>query len=501
MVYVAGLVRYAQMRPIDGDEGYYTTAARLVWEGKTPYRDFSYPQGPLLPYIYSWIWAIHPGSLIAMRLLSVACGGIAVLLWGLGLLSVERLPVKVAFATFAIVLLNPYWVSWNVVVKTFAVANLLMSIAMICLYLALHSGRSKGYLIAGCALGACASVRLLYAPLLPFVLIWMLHQEWQASKSFFPKSLSFLAGATCGLLPMMFSLAGDPHAFIFNNLRYHPLLASHVSLRHTIHVYSTIALSLLQAKYFVAEMVLAVVGGLAFLKLRNGAESSYTREDRQYFQLAFLMLLVYVGSALIPFPPFDQYFDSPLVPFLIPFVAEGLGVAFRSGTRLAVGCLVLAPILFLSELDRDAAQCSSAPALRLSSYQKVTRVIEANSNADDVVLSFWPGYVFESGRQYFSGSENKFNYSITPKMSSAERSKYHIVSRDGIMNALSTRTVSLLITYPRVLDNLDDNLSSSELQAFHAVVDGNYSLLATVDDIEVYRRRSSVPQPDLSGRR
>src|ERR1700740_731179 len=55
MLYLAGLVHYAQVRPIDGDEGYYTTAARLVWEGKTPYRAFFYPQGPLLPYIYSWI--------------------------------------------------------------------------------------------------------------------------------------------------------------------------------------------------------------------------------------------------------------------------------------------------------------------------------------------------------------------------------------------------------------------------------------------------------------
>ena len=39
LVYFAGLVHYAQVRPLDGDEGYYTTAARLVWEGKTPYKD------------------------------------------------------------------------------------------------------------------------------------------------------------------------------------------------------------------------------------------------------------------------------------------------------------------------------------------------------------------------------------------------------------------------------------------------------------------------------
>jgi hypothetical protein len=29
-----------------------------------------------LPYLYSWIWAVHPSSLIAMRMLSAACGGL-----------------------------------------------------------------------------------------------------------------------------------------------------------------------------------------------------------------------------------------------------------------------------------------------------------------------------------------------------------------------------------------------------------------------------------------
>src|SRR5271157_1001650 len=78
LVYFIGLGHFAQTRPLDGDEGYYSTAARLVWEGKTPYKDFSYPQGVLLPYLYSWIWGIHPRSLVSMRLLSASCGAAAV---------------------------------------------------------------------------------------------------------------------------------------------------------------------------------------------------------------------------------------------------------------------------------------------------------------------------------------------------------------------------------------------------------------------------------------
>src|SRR5262249_38976972 len=108
VVYIAGLVHFAQVRPVDGDEGYYTTAARLVWEGRTPYRDFFYQQAPLLPYLYSWVWGVHPHSLVSMRLLSAAFGGIAVLLWGICLALLKRLPRSVIIAIFAAILLNPY---------------------------------------------------------------------------------------------------------------------------------------------------------------------------------------------------------------------------------------------------------------------------------------------------------------------------------------------------------------------------------------------------------
>ena len=60
---------------------------------------------------------------------------------------------------------------------------------------------------------------------------------------------------------------------------------------------------------------MAVVGGVSLLKLRKNKQGPYTGEDFLYFQLAFLMLVVYTAVALTPFPPYDQYFDSPLVPF------------------------------------------------------------------------------------------------------------------------------------------------------------------------------------------
>ena len=45
----------ARRRFIDGDEGFYLTAARLVLLHKVPYLDFFFQQAPLLPYVYG-IW-------------------------------------------------------------------------------------------------------------------------------------------------------------------------------------------------------------------------------------------------------------------------------------------------------------------------------------------------------------------------------------------------------------------------------------------------------------
>jgi hypothetical protein len=113
LIYLAALAYYAMVRSIDTDEGYYVSAARLVWEGKVPYRDFFFPQAPLLPYLYGWIWGVHPGSLVSMRLLSAGLTAATALLWGVCLVFSERLPRVVVVATFLAIVLNPTLAAWN----------------------------------------------------------------------------------------------------------------------------------------------------------------------------------------------------------------------------------------------------------------------------------------------------------------------------------------------------------------------------------------------------
>jgi hypothetical protein len=488
LVYLAGLLYYAQVRRVEADEGYYTSAARLVWEGKVLYRDFVYQQSALLPYLYSWVWGVHPRSLVAMRLLSAVFGGAAVFLWGIWLFSLKRLPTQAAVATFAVILLNPYWVSWNVTVKTFAAGNLLMTIAMISLYAALQSGQWKWFFVGGLALGATTSVRALYAPLVPFVLLWLLYREWPSSPRRLPKTVAFLGGATCGVLPMILSFAADPQAFVFNNLQYRNLLNPHGGLRHIVHGYLLSLSSLVRHTDLDLLVALAIVGGVSLWRLFKKREGPYSTQDYDYFQLALLMAVVYTITSLIPFPVYDQYFTSPLLPFLAVFVAEGVRVILQRGKSSAVVLAILILSLFYPGLKIEIDEYSAPPAMRLSSYRRVAEIIEANSSASDVVLSIWPGYVFESGRHYFPGSENHFNYMVGYKISPEARRRYHVLSKEEVTNALSTRAVDIFVTTWGSY-HLESTMMAAELAAFRAALNANYLRVGNNDQVSIYRRR------------
>jgi hypothetical protein len=497
-VYSAGLAYYATTRPIDADEGFYATAARLVWQGEAPYRDFFYQQAPLLPYLYSWMWAVHPRSLVAMRLISATCGSLAVLLWGICLISVRRLPANIALATFATVLLNPYWISWNVVVKTFAVANLLMTVAIICLYSGLHSTRWRWFFVAGLALGGCTSVRSFYGPVLVVVFLWLSYQGARESKIADPGM--FLAGSVCGLLPMLVSFVRDPRAFLFNNIQYHRLDAGYMwwngkitegyqSVQHTTRVYfDAVVVRLLGSHpYFTISVVIAIVGGLSLWKLRKAREGPYSEADHRYYQLALLMLVTYMVVALIPFPPYEQYFDGPLVPFLVPFIAEGLRVTWKAGKKRSIALALVGAIYCAVEIGAETATRSGDPICRVSSYSEAARLIEANSQPDEVVLSFWPGYVFESGRQYFPGLDDNFVFRIMNKTGPTEKLRYHVVSPERITSAISHREVNLLVLGDW-LGEYEKNLSRGQLQAFHDAIQSNYLPLAGGEKFAIYRR-------------
>jgi hypothetical protein len=493
LLYLVWLLYFAQVRRLDADEGFYTVAAKLAWEGKVPYRDFMFSQGAAIPYLYGWIWSLHPQSLVSMRFLSAVLGSVTVFLWGLFLISIKRMPVSVALSMFLMILLNPHWISWHAVVKTFAVADLLISVVIMCLYFGIQSGSPRWYAAAGLALGVCASMRALYGPLIVVVLAWVVLLEWRESERSLRRARAYLGGAVCGILPMILSFAVDPAAFLFNNFKYRPLLDTYISttFSQTVHEHLTGISNVLRSRYFTLELVLAALGIISFLELRKKKDGPHTGRDYRFLQLVFLMMVVYAATALLPLPTYPQYFDSPLLPFLVFFIAEGLRVTYQVSWKWAVVLAIVAPIFCWRGVSPELTSLMQ-PRFRLSSYRQVAEVIRENSAADATVLSVWPGYVFESGRRCFPGTENEFVYEVANKVPSAVRQRYHLVGKEEVMRAISTGVPDI---YIGPLWYLTVTMSKAEEEALGAAVDAHYVLVKKVDGVKIYGKKTMANLP------
>ena len=108
---------------VNQDEGWYLYAARLVGEGKVPYRDFFFTQGPVLPYIYS-VMPVH--GLLSGRIVTLAFSAFSVLV---AIAFARRLVSKesrnaVSIAVFAMLACNLYHMYFTSIPKTYALGTL-----------------------------------------------------------------------------------------------------------------------------------------------------------------------------------------------------------------------------------------------------------------------------------------------------------------------------------------------------------------------------------------
>lgn len=159
---------------LNQDEGWYLYAAQLVAEGKTPYRDFFYTQGPLMPLVYSaFVWVWQTWGLLGARVLTLAIGAVGILFaagFARRLVPEEK---RDAAAVLVCLLLgsNLYHLYYLAIPKTYALAGLFTVVGF---YL-LTFERRLFALLAGFSLALAAGTRISLGALLPvagLALLW-----------------------------------------------------------------------------------------------------------------------------------------------------------------------------------------------------------------------------------------------------------------------------------------------------------------------------------------
>ena len=129
---------------LNQDEGWYLYAAGLVGEGRMPYRDFFYTQGPLMPCVYSafsWTWRV--GGLLGARILTCLIGLASMILFAAAARIVAPPSRRAAASVAAFMLLgcNLYHVYYTSIPKTYALASLFVAAGI---FLAAHALMSAG---------------------------------------------------------------------------------------------------------------------------------------------------------------------------------------------------------------------------------------------------------------------------------------------------------------------------------------------------------------------
>jgi hypothetical protein len=388
------LVPLAAWGVVDNDEGYYGLAAKLTTQGEVPYRDFFYPQAPLLPYVYGAWMQVFGVSLEATRALSVifalALGALICqhAAWRFGTIWVGA----VAVAAFASTRLVSTWYSTT---KTYALSTLLLFGAFMLLDRDAKERTPERWLAAGALLGLAIDVRVIFAATVP-VFAFLLWRDRAAERS---PAGHWVAGLALGLVPSLILLIVAPSQFVFGNIGFHSVRSESGLVGNLDQKFDIISDTLGQPE-FVALLLLSAIAIAVLLASRRPPP------------LAFWLAAALGFASLLPTPTYAQY-ACTTIPFLI-FTALELvppiraqlarpgSARYRNWALAGVGLLTLA---FVIEGARGIERAHNLNSFR-SVVDEQANVIDRVTEPGERVLAFRPVYIFLSHADQVPGFEN-----------------------------------------------------------------------------------------------
>lgn len=447
-----------RQRFIDGDEGAFLIAARLVLAHKTPYVDFFYQQAPLLPYVYAAFMKVGGISWPAARSFCAILATLLGTLLCINVWSLTRSALAVA-SSVALFASSTLVFAWFPVVKTHCLAGLFL----FCAYALLgHASPAEWTTWAsGMFLGLSVDTRSYVLLVVPVFLWWIIRNNSRANRA--RAVIGFAIGGVVGLLPAMVLFLRSPDAFIFNNLQYHALRFGDAGLigwwQQKIFIAVQLFLGAAEANGLQWSIVFFVsLGFLATLPRNSPA------------RLAFYIAVLLAVVCLLPTPSYLQYF-SVCMPLLIVTSVSGSTNLFRSLASgrdrvLFASAVLIALAAYIGlgwhDLRNYVVTGDGVPgvyAARDRADWRIDRVVQVSEAVDqitqpgEVVASFWSGDIFQTHAQPAAGLENPFSLTVAQKLTPEQRLKYHIVTLHDIEMGMARNR-------PRVVV-LRDQLSSA----------------------------------------
>lgn len=520
---VATLVLFtagAFLGDLNSDEGWYLYAGRLVADGKLPYVDFAFTQGPVMPFVYALASPLMARFGVAGgRLFTVGLGLMSILssAWLCCRIAPRSQRRSAALLAAALLGINVYQCYFCSIAKTYALAGLFLTSGFLALS---YAGGRKGKVaavLAGILMALATATRSSAGFAIPPVVIglwWFSCRPLKKSEVpalFSPGVLySFLLGGLisgCILFIPFFMMA--PKATWFAMVEYHA--GRSVGGALTTIAYKAGFVSRLASAYTAGIVLLlfAAVFRINMPKVSNGGRSCaepMEKDDQRHCPRKISVLAWWSVAAITlvhvmaPFP-YDDYqvfvypvFAALLGAWIIRRAAAGVTerpdgqVSGRwlpvSVVAICLVCALASPVIwqwFLGERDRMWWPLKEQTPL--AKLQETGLLIRQHAPAGGELLTQDTYLAVETGMTVPMGLElGPFSY--FPEWTRERAESRGVLNREMLLELLDTTEApvaafsgyGLSIRCPEVA-----LISEGEQKELWAIVDKRYRRLETIE--------------------
>ncbi len=356
------------------DEGFYAIAARNVMEGEIPYRDFSYTQMPLLPYLNGAMMKVFGFGLKTQRILNIIWSCIGLLAAILALRQRLGRWEPGILAAFCVVS-SPHFVQLMGMGNSHGAATMFLSLAVAA---AISRFPYMRRLVAFGVFAALAvGCRLSVAPVTAVLAVIFIVEASNTRRRLL--AIAVPSGFVLVLLLPFF--AADPEAALFNTWEYH--LASVFDRR--------VLGNWIQWWEISPAAIMVLAGGLMTLPLLV--------KTRQW-NVALLLAAATAGITIpmIPSSSYGNYIAPAALTASVAGLTAGWTLVAQNGSPLRHVIWLLPLLVLFHPLPRPAKGGTS------TALNEVAAFIESSA-ADGPILTSIPIVAVESGREIVTGTE------------------------------------------------------------------------------------------------
>jgi 4-amino-4-deoxy-L-arabinose transferase-like glycosyltransferase len=439
-------------KPLGRDEQMYCTAGSLLAQGKTIYRDFSYPaQMPYHPLLYAVLFKMLNTTyyLLVGRILSVVCDVFIVVC----IVGIYRHIFK-SFAISGIVLglaaavlyvFNPLvdyanGYAWNHdVVILCVVLSFWLFVSTDC------KQKSKYWRITaiGALLTLASCMRITTALVQVLFFVMLLARPAESIKRRLKTALPFLIAAGIVLIWPVWVIAQAPRAFFLNLFRIPVLYGRWLHEIGKFHNKFNLTLKSITMPGYFLLFVLTIYLYLTIVCLWRRLKIS----NAQNLLLAALLPLIFFIIALIPPTMWRQYLAMP-VPFLIIGFAfpllylrklsekAGADIHFMIARALVAVCAFVAVVSYPDVLYRTPIVLVPEGWVPIQVH-RVSEDIAAETGETKLILTLAPLFALEGGCEIYPElSAGSIVYRIADSMTPADR---------AVTNTVGPKTLEALL--------------------------------------------------------